>query len=161
MEELINLLNNVEGDKPITAELLSEKMLDFLTTYNDEDYDPQGYKGHHAFLISNTLKDFFSISDESAGITTLDYKGLGAYQGELTEETSFNQFYDLLDVAFKRYHEVSRHGDNDTLAVMSFSSAVDRAFNALNDVDVLSPGEYFYMFNALKKVREEYVDDYI
>lgn len=164
MEELLRLLKEVESDLPITAKELSEEMFLSLGLYENEYYDAHHYKGHHLFIVSNTIEDFFSVTDDEEDELIIDYKGLSPYQGDLSApETDYNfdRIYKMLNNAFKKQYEVNSSHNLFDMTVPAFGSLINTAFSNLNLMEVISPGEYFYMFNALKKVREEYIDDYI
>lgn len=164
MEELLRLLEEVESELPITAKELSEEMLLSLGVYENEYYNAHHYKGHHLFIVSNTIEDFFSVTDDEEDELIIDYKGLSPYQGDLSApDTDFNfdRTYKMLNNAFKTQHELNSPRNPLDMRVPAFGRLINIAFSNLNLMETISPGEYFYMFNALKKVREEYIDDYI
>lgn len=159
MKEIVSLINNIELSKDISAEKLSEEILNSTEAYVNGTYDWKGYTGHHSLLISNNLKEVLSGNINN---TERTYLGLMPYTQNLNDESnSFELDYLAVREALKVEIEAENRIGNSPAYVGTFKDTALSSLSNLTKIDSLTPGQFFYLYNSLKNTREEFIDDFI
>lgn len=159
MKDVAKVIKEIDGSAKITSEEICRKMLDNSPVYLEQNYTPTGYKGHHHVVVSKNIKDFMSGVIEGS---EREYLGLTPYLGKLSNDLKvFENDFSATRNALKTTLIQENNYSSIRQYVGSFSSASNTAIKELTEKDNLTIGNFFYLHNSLKNIREEYIDDFI
>lgn len=164
LKELYLLLSELEEEGIITKEELFEQM-DNYSILNRETQTLWGsYRGKHYIMITDTIRELLNVGYSSEQSLNYEYSGLEYYLGDLTKDNpSVTQLEQVMDNRRLLHHFfLSSSIDNnyDEIEIPALSREIVSAVRLIDTEEVFSAGKYFSLYNSIKKLREEQLDDF-